>query len=89
MLLLERESQPGYHTTGRSAALFTETYGDAVKRALSRASKPFLQQPPDGFTSMPLVTPRGTLLAATEDRSCPDCGRPPTTVRRSSATSAG
>ncbi|MGB3429483.1 MAG: FAD-dependent oxidoreductase [Burkholderiaceae bacterium] len=66
VLLLERESQPGYHTTGRSAALFTETYGGAVKRALSRASKPFLQQPPEGFASVPLVTPRGTLLAATE-----------------------
>ncbi|HRO58561.1 MAG TPA: FAD-dependent oxidoreductase, partial [Burkholderiaceae bacterium] len=25
--LLERESQPGYHSTGRSAALFMESYG--------------------------------------------------------------
>ena len=65
VLLLERERQPGYHTTGRSAALFTETYGSAVKRALSRASKSFLQQPPAGFSSVPLLTPRGTLLAAT------------------------
>src|SRR5512140_3371061 len=65
VLLLERESQPGYHTTGRSAALFTETYGGAVKRALSHASKPFLQRPPTGFASVPLLTPRGTLLAAT------------------------
>lgn len=65
VLLLERESQPGYHTTGRSAALFTETYGGAVKRALSHASKSFLQQPPEGFTTVPLLTPRGTLLAAT------------------------
>lgn len=65
VLLLERESQPGYHTTGRSAALFTETYGGAVKRALSHASKPFLQRPPAGFAAVPLLTPRGTLLAAT------------------------
>ncbi|HEX5639970.1 MAG TPA: FAD-dependent oxidoreductase [Burkholderiaceae bacterium] len=65
VLLLERESQPGYHTTGRSAALFTETYGSAVKRALSHASKPFLQRPPEGFTTVPLLAPRGTLLAAT------------------------
>ena len=63
--LLERESQPGYHTTGRSAALFTETYGSEVKRALSHASKPFMLQPPSGFAQTPLVTPRGTLLAAT------------------------
>ncbi|MFZ1364564.1 MAG: FAD-dependent oxidoreductase, partial [Brachymonas denitrificans] len=27
VLLLERESQPGYHATGRSAALFMESYG--------------------------------------------------------------
>jgi len=65
VLLLERERQPGYHTTGRSAALFTETYGSEVKRALSRASRAFLLQPPAGFASTPLVTPRGTLLAAT------------------------
>ncbi|MGZ8255980.1 MAG: FAD-dependent oxidoreductase, partial [Burkholderiaceae bacterium] len=68
VLLLEREDQPGYHTTGRSAALFTETYGTAVKRALSHASRPFLRQPPDGFASTPLLTPRGTLLAATESQ---------------------
>jgi D-arginine dehydrogenase len=65
VLLLESERQPGYHTTGRSAALFTETYGGVVKRALSHASKPFLQRPPEGFTTVPLLTPRGTLLAAT------------------------
>jgi len=66
VLLLERESQPGYHTTGRSAALFTETYGSEAKRALSRASRPFLAHPPAGFAAAPLLTPRGTLLAATQ-----------------------
>jgi D-arginine dehydrogenase len=64
VLLLERESQPGYHTTGRSAALFTETYGNAVMRALTRASKPLLAAPPAGFASAPLLSPRGTLLVA-------------------------
>jgi D-arginine dehydrogenase len=64
VLLLERESQPGYHTTGRSAALFTETYGNAAMRALTRASKPFLAAPPPGFSSTPLLSPRGTLLVA-------------------------
>jgi D-arginine dehydrogenase len=68
VLLLERESQPGYHTTGRSAALFTETYGNATMRALTRASKAFLRQPPGGFTSTPLLSPRGTLLVATESQ---------------------
>ncbi len=64
VLLLERESQPGYHTTGRSAALFTETYGNAVMRALTRASKSFMQRPPDGFAPTALLAPRGTLLLA-------------------------
>ncbi len=68
VLLLEREKQPGYHTTGRSAALFTETYGSEAMRALSHASRPFLQQPPTGFSPTPLLTPRGTLLAATESQ---------------------
>ncbi|HTN48666.1 MAG TPA: FAD-binding oxidoreductase, partial [Burkholderiaceae bacterium] len=46
------------------AALFTETYGNAVMRALTRASKSFLQDPPAGFASASLLTPRGTLLVA-------------------------
>ena len=28
VVILERESQPGYHTTGRSAAVFSEIYGN-------------------------------------------------------------
>lgn len=68
VLVLERESQPGYHTTGRSAALFTETYGNATMRALTRASKAFLTSPPAGFAPVPLLAPRGTLLAARADQ---------------------
>ena len=37
--LLERESQPGYHSTGRSAALFLETYGTPMIRALTYPSE--------------------------------------------------
>lgn len=37
--LIEREVHLGYHSSGRSAALFTETYGNAVVRALSVASR--------------------------------------------------
>ena len=40
VLLLEREDRPGYHSTGRSAAVYTETYGPPVIRALTAASKP-------------------------------------------------
>ena len=41
VLLLERESQPGYHTTGRSAALFEEHYGPAQVQAMTRASRAY------------------------------------------------
>jgi len=62
VVLLERESQPGYHATGRSAALYSETYGNAAVRAITTASKPFYFQPPEGFSPYPLVTPRGSLI---------------------------
>jgi D-arginine dehydrogenase len=64
VVLLEREPQPGYHSTGRSAAMFIDSYGTAQVRALSRASRPFLSSPPPGFSEHPLVTPRGCLLLA-------------------------
>lgn len=62
VLLLERESQPGYHSTGRSAALFMESYGTPQVRALTMASRAFLQQPPEGFAEHPLLSPRGALM---------------------------
>lgn len=68
VVLVERESHPGYHTTGRSAALFTETYGPPVIRALSRASTAFFDAPPDGFAEHPLLLPRGVLMIARDDQ---------------------
>ncbi len=65
VILLEGEPRPGYHSTGRSAALFSEIYGNAVIRALSRASREFLYRPPAGFCESPLVKTRGSLFIAT------------------------
>jgi len=65
-VMLERESQPGYHSTGRSAAQFIASYGTPQVRALSRASEPFFQRPPEGFAEAPLLTPRGLLTVAGE-----------------------
>jgi len=62
VVVLEREDQPGYHTTGRSAALFSETYGNASVRSLTRASRNFFKAPPDGFATHPLLTPRGVVF---------------------------
>jgi D-arginine dehydrogenase len=68
VVLLEREDQPGYHSTGRSAALFTEAYGNATIRALTRASRGFFTAPPAGFAEAPLLAPRGVLTVASADR---------------------
>jgi glycine/D-amino acid oxidase-like deaminating enzyme len=65
--MLERESQPGYHSTGRSAAQFIASYGPPQVRALSRASEPFFKNPPAGFAEAPLLTPRGLLTVAGPD----------------------
>lgn len=65
VLILERESQPAYHTTGRSAAMFIETYGPPLVRALTVGSRPFYESPPPGFTEPPILIPRGVLMIAT------------------------
>jgi len=67
VLLLELEDQPGRHTTGRSAALFFESYGNATVRGLTRASRKFLEQPPEGFADVPLLSPRAALFVAGPD----------------------
>ncbi|QCO18010.1 FAD-binding oxidoreductase (plasmid) [Azospirillum brasilense] len=67
--VLERESQPGYHSTGRSAALYTQTYGHPVVRALTVASWDFYINPPEGFSEHPLLTPRGVLLIGRADQT--------------------
>jgi len=69
VVLLERESQPGYHTTGRSAALFTESYGNLTVRTLTSAGRVFFENPPADFARHPLLTPRGMLLIAREDQT--------------------
>jgi D-arginine dehydrogenase len=61
VLLVEREERPGYHSTGRSAALYTPNYGNATVRALIRLGHPFLADPPSGFAERPLLGPRGAL----------------------------
>lgn len=64
VIVLEQEQHPGYHATGRSAALFMESYGTPQVRALTRASRAFLDHPPAGFAGQPLLSPRGALLVA-------------------------
>ena len=63
--LLEAEEAAGYHTTGRSAALWTANYGPPDVRLLTRLSRGFFETPPDGFAAAPLLRPRIVLFLAT------------------------
>ncbi len=69
VLILEREQVAAYHTTGRSAALHSETYGSAEIRAITVASGRFYRQPPPGFADHPLLTPRGAVIAGRADQA--------------------
>lgn len=68
VLLLEREDRCGYHSTGRSAALYVETYGNPTVRALTTAGKTFYLNPPQGFTEHDLLHPRGVMLIGRPDQ---------------------
>ena len=61
VLLLEAESMAGYHSTGRSAAFWSETYGGPAIQPLTSASGPFLLSPPPDFWEISLLHPRGAL----------------------------
>ena len=67
--LVEAEDVAGYHTTGRSAALWTANYGPPDVRTLSLLSRPFFEAPPPGFTETPLLTRRAVLFLAPENQA--------------------
>ena len=71
VVVLEREAQLAVHSTGRSAAIFMETYGNRPVRALTRGSRPFYEAPPAGFTEEPLLSRRGALILADADAHQP------------------
>jgi D-arginine dehydrogenase len=63
--LIEAEEVAGYHTTGRSAAIWIQNYGPPDVRELTRLSRPFYETPPAGFTDISLIRRRPVLLLAT------------------------
>ncbi|NRB29879.1 MAG: FAD-binding oxidoreductase, partial [Rhizobiaceae bacterium] len=66
--LLEMESQPGYHTTGRSAAIFVPSYGPPSIRALTRASAAAFLDPVSTLGVDRLLSPRPVLMMARGDQ---------------------
>ena len=68
VVLLEREDRPGYHTTGRSAAVFAPAYGNRPIRQLTVASRAFYDDHAGGLADGPVLLPRGELLIARSDQ---------------------
>jgi D-arginine dehydrogenase len=66
--LLEAEESAGYHTTGRSAAIWVRNYGSPDARVLSAASRDFFLAPPPGFSDAPLARPRTVVHLAPADQ---------------------
>lgn len=64
VVLLEMEGQPGYHSTGRSAAFWTESYGGPLVQPLTTASGPFLRDPPRAISERGFLKRRGALTLA-------------------------
>jgi D-arginine dehydrogenase len=69
VVILERESRPGYHSTGRSAAMVIDSYGPPQVRALTAASHAFFSNPPEGFCGGPLLAPRPVLMVGTAEQT--------------------
>jgi D-arginine dehydrogenase len=59
--VLEMERQPAYHSSGRSAATYIEPYDIMTVAQLTMASHAFFTNPPEGFSEVPLIHPRGGL----------------------------
>lgn len=68
VVLLERESQPAYHSSGRSAAVYIEGYESHLVADLTRASRTFFFQEPGAFCEHPLLHPLGGLTFASAEQ---------------------
>ena len=69
VVMLEMESQPGYHASGRSAAYFATSYGHPTVQKITASCESFLRQPPEGFTEVELLTPRDCIWFAREEQA--------------------
>ena len=63
-LIIETEEQCGFHSTGRSAAFYLESYGGPAVAKLTAASRDFLDAPPPGFSEHGFLRTRGDLHIA-------------------------
>ena len=68
VVVLEAESIPGYHSTGRSAALYTPNYGPDLVRRINKQSHEFFYAPPMDFAEHSLLSPRGMMMIASPEQ---------------------
>jgi D-arginine dehydrogenase len=66
--LIEAEEVAGYHTTGRSAAIWIQNYGPPDVQELSRLSRAFFEAPPPGFAEVPIMAQRPVAFLAPPDQ---------------------
>ncbi len=66
--LVEAEDAAGYHTTGRSAAIWILNYGPPSVRVLTGLSRAFFEAPPPGFADAPILSPRPVVFLAPPDQ---------------------
>jgi D-arginine dehydrogenase len=62
VLVIERESQPGYHATGRRAATLVELDPVPTVQQLKILGGGFLREPPAGFAENPVLERCGVLM---------------------------
>ena len=67
VVVVEAEEQVGYHSSGRSATMVHYALGDRLVRELTLASRPFFDDPPAGFTDVPLGRRTPLLVHAREE----------------------
>ncbi len=67
--LIEAEEAAGYHSTGRSAAIWIQNYGPPDVQVLTRLSRPFFENPPAGFTDSPVMAHRPVLFLAPPEQT--------------------
>src|SRR5688500_2640834 len=65
-LIIEAEQTCGYHSTGRSAAFWLESYGGSTVALLTAASRGVLERPPAEFADAGFLRARGAIHVSRE-----------------------
>ncbi len=60
--VLDQESHPGYHATGRSAATWAPFYGPPIIQQLTALSLPLLATPDAMFSGSAFTSPKGEMM---------------------------